>query len=47
MALLDKVGFVVEWKEHGIETPYIQDRDSMLLTTYKSSAWVARKPNCS
>lgn len=46
MALLDKVGFVVEWKEHGIETPYIQDRDSMLLTTYKSSAWVARKPNC-
>lgn len=43
LALLEKMGFSVEWKETGIETPYIQDQDSMLRTTYKSSAWVARK----
>ena len=43
-ALLEKVGFLVEWKQEGIETPYIQDRDSMLQTVYRSSAWVARKP---
>lgn len=44
VALLEKLGFVVEWKKDGIETPYIQDKDSMLQTVYKSSAWVARKP---
>ncbi|CAI6084613.1 unnamed protein product [Clonostachys chloroleuca] len=44
IALLGKLGFKVEWKQSGLETPYIQDRESMLQTTYKSSIWVARKP---
>ncbi|KAK7420025.1 hypothetical protein QQX98_003031 [Neonectria punicea] len=44
MALLEKLGFVVEWRQTGIEAPYILDRESMLRTTYKASAWVARKP---
>ncbi|KPM43531.1 hypothetical protein AK830_g2985 [Neonectria ditissima] len=44
MALLEKMGFVVEWRQTGIEAPYILDRESMLQTTYKASAWVARKP---
>jgi hypothetical protein len=43
MALLDKVGFEVEWKTENVETPYIQDRESMLHTVYRSSAWIARK----
>lgn len=43
MALLGKMGFEVEWARTGVETPYIQDRDSMLQTTYKASVWVARK----
>ena len=45
MALLEKLGFQVEWKQDGVDTPYIQDRDSMLQTVYKSSVWVARKPD--
>ncbi|KJK76985.1 hypothetical protein H634G_08027 [Metarhizium anisopliae BRIP 53293] len=44
MALLEKLGFTVEWKQTGIETPYIQDSESMLHTVYKAAAWVARKP---
>ncbi|KAF7559838.1 hypothetical protein G7046_g4307 [Stylonectria norvegica] len=44
MALLEKLGFVVEWRETGIEAPYIQDTESLLQTTYKASSWVARKP---
>ncbi|KAF7542689.1 hypothetical protein G7Z17_g11359 [Cylindrodendrum hubeiense] len=44
MALLEKMGFVVEWHQTGIDAPYIQDHESMLQTTYKASAWVARKP---
>ncbi|KAH8715076.1 Carnosine N-methyltransferase [Beauveria bassiana] len=44
MALLEKLGFVVEWLQTGIEAPYIQDRDSMLQTIYKANAWLARKP---
>ncbi|POR35738.1 Uncharacterized protein TPAR_04058, partial [Tolypocladium paradoxum] len=44
MALLGRLGFAVEWAESGVEAPYIQDRESMLQTVYKSSAWVARKP---
>ncbi|KAG6005114.1 hypothetical protein E4U54_000412 [Claviceps lovelessii] len=43
LALVDKLGFDVEWSEDGIEAPYIQDRESMLRTTYRASAWVARK----
>ncbi|KAH7309474.1 N2227-like protein-domain-containing protein [Stachybotrys elegans] len=44
MALVEKLGFQVEWVKMDIDAPYIQDRDSMLQTTYKASAWVARKP---
>ena len=44
MALLTKLGFEIEWKKDGIETPYIQDRDSMLKSVYTSTMWVARKP---
>lgn len=44
MALLGKLGFEVEVRQTGIAAPYIQDRDSMLQTTYRASAWVARKP---
>lgn len=43
-ALLSKLGFEIEWKKDGIETPYIQDRDSMLQSVYRSTMWVARKP---
>lgn len=43
MALLEKLGFVIEWKEEGIRAPYIQDEDSMLQTVYNAAAWVARK----
>lgn len=43
MALLVRLGFVVEWLQTGIEAPYIQDKDSMLQTTYKANAWLARK----
>ncbi|KAG5913626.1 hypothetical protein E4U42_000964 [Claviceps africana] len=43
LALVDKMGFDVEWSEDGIEAPYIQDKESMLRTTYRASAWVARK----
>lgn len=45
MVLLEKFGFVVEWQQTGVETPYIQDRDGLLHTTFKSSVWVARKVN--
>ncbi|KAH6603304.1 hypothetical protein Trco_008079 [Trichoderma cornu-damae] len=44
MALVEKVGFVVESMEMGIRAPYIQDMDSMLHTVYNATAWVARKP---
>ena len=44
MALLTRLGFVVEWLQTGIEAPYIQDRESMLQTTYRANAWLARKP---
>ncbi|KAH8174335.1 hypothetical protein LIA77_05754 [Sarocladium implicatum] len=45
MALVERIGFKVEWMETNLETPYIQDRDSMLLNTYKGTAWAARKPS--
>ncbi|ODA78955.1 hypothetical protein RJ55_04545 [Drechmeria coniospora] len=44
LALLTRLGFDVERAETGHEAPYIQDRESMLQTVYRASAWVARKP---
>jgi SAM-dependent methyltransferase len=44
MALVAQVGFDIVSRETGIDAPYILDRESMLQTTYKASAWVARKP---
>lgn len=44
MALVEKIGFVVEQRETGINAPYITDAESMLQTIYKASSWVARKP---
>ncbi|KAL2256251.1 hypothetical protein VTK26DRAFT_1927 [Humicola hyalothermophila] len=44
MELVAQVGFEIEWHETGIEAPYISDTESMLQTTYRASAWVARKP---
>lgn len=44
MALVEKMGFVVESRTTGIHAPYIQDPESMLQTTYRASSWVARKP---
>lgn len=44
MALVEKMGFVVEARTTGIHAPYIQDPESMLQTTYRASSWVARKP---
>lgn len=43
IALIQKLGFKLERMETGITAPYIQDRESMLQTVYKASAWVARK----
>lgn len=43
MALLEKFGFAVEWTQTDVETPYIQDRDAMLRTSYRSTVWLARK----
>ncbi|KAJ3519638.1 hypothetical protein NM208_g14046 [Fusarium decemcellulare] len=44
IALLEKLGFVVEWHQTGVDAPYIQDSESLLQTTYKASTWMARKP---
>lgn len=44
MALVERIGFVIEKKESGIRAPYIQDPESMLQTTYHATFWVARKP---
>ncbi|KAH8595588.1 N2227-like protein-domain-containing protein [Bisporella sp. PMI_857] len=43
VALLEKLGFMIEKKEDGIIAPYIHDTESMLQTRYKASHWVARK----
>ena len=43
MALVEKMGFDVEWRQTGIDAPYIVDPESLLQSTYKASAWVARK----
>jgi carnosine N-methyltransferase len=44
IALVEKMGFVVEKQEMDIRAPYIQDGESMLQTVYKAVHWVARKP---
>ncbi|KAK4227070.1 N2227-like protein-domain-containing protein [Podospora fimiseda] len=44
ISLVEKMGFVVESRETGIEAPYIHDAQSMLQSMYKASSWVARKP---
>ncbi|KAI0537765.1 N2227-like protein-domain-containing protein [Xylaria digitata] len=44
MALVEKMGFVVEKRQSGIRAPYVQDSKSMLQTVYSASHWVARKP---
>ncbi|KAM7201854.1 methyltransferase family [Rhypophila sp. PSN 637] len=44
MALVEQVGFVIERREMDCYAPYIHDTESMLSTTYRSSFWVARKP---
>ncbi|KAI1849409.1 hypothetical protein JX266_004904 [Neoarthrinium moseri] len=44
VALVEKIGFVIEKHETGIRAPYIQDPQSMLQTVYSATHWVARKP---
>ncbi|KAH6663137.1 N2227-like protein-domain-containing protein [Verticillium dahliae] len=44
MALVERVGFVVEARETDRPAPYIQDDESMMQTLYRASTWVARKP---
>jgi carnosine N-methyltransferase len=44
MALVERMGFIIEFRETGIEAPYVQDAQSMLQTVYRASSWVARKP---
>ena len=41
--LIDKLGFELEYRESGIQAPYVQDQSSMLQNTYQASHWVARK----
>jgi len=43
IALVERMGFVVEQRESDIKAPYIQDPDSMLQNTYRASHWIARK----
>ncbi|CAJ2508263.1 Uu.00g094490.m01.CDS01 [Anthostomella pinea] len=45
MALVERMGFVVEVRQTGIHAPYVQDANSMLQTVYRASYWVARKPD--
>ncbi|KAI1329004.1 N2227-domain-containing protein [Xylariaceae sp. FL0255] len=44
IALVEKMGFIIEKKEAGITAPYVKDEQSMLQTEYHASHWVARKP---
>lgn len=44
IALVERMGFVVEKRETGLHAPYVQDAESMLQTVYKATHWVARKP---
>ncbi|KAI0124248.1 N2227-like protein-domain-containing protein [Xylariales sp. AK1849] len=43
VALVEKMGFIVEKQETDIHAPYVQDSQSMLQTVYKAAHWVARK----
>ncbi|KAI0490378.1 N2227-like protein-domain-containing protein [Xylaria cf. heliscus] len=45
VALVEKLGFVVETRESSIAAPYMQDVHSMLQNTYRASHWIARKPD--
>jgi carnosine N-methyltransferase len=47
MALVERIGFVVEKRVTGVEAPYVQDAQSMLQTIYRASHWIARKPETS
>ncbi|KAI5867175.1 N2227-domain-containing protein [Durotheca rogersii] len=44
VALVERMGFVVEKREKGLHAPYVQDAQSMLQMVYKASHWVVRKP---
>ncbi|RWA12482.1 hypothetical protein EKO27_g2619 [Xylaria grammica] len=44
VALVEKMGFVVETRKSGLRAPYVQDSQSMLQTVYNASYWIARKP---
>jgi SAM-dependent methyltransferase len=44
VALVEKMGFVIETRESGLTAPYVQDAQSMLQTVYRASHWIARKP---
>lgn len=44
IALVEKMGFVIETRESDIRAPYVQDSQSMLQSVYNASHWIARKP---
>ncbi|KAI1438223.1 N2227-like protein-domain-containing protein [Xylaria sp. CBS 124048] len=44
VALVTRMGFVVEIRQSGLRAPYMQDEASMLQTVYHASHWIARKP---
>ncbi|KAI0913292.1 N2227-like protein-domain-containing protein [Ustulina deusta] len=44
VALVEKMGFVLESRQSGLRAPYVQDSQSMLQTVYNASHWIARKP---
>ena len=44
VALVERLGFIIEKHETDKEAPYVQDPNSMLRTVYRASHWVARKP---
>ncbi|KAI1659941.1 N2227-domain-containing protein [Daldinia decipiens] len=44
VALVERMGFILEKRETDLHAPYVQDSQSMLQTVYKASHWVARKP---
>ncbi|KAI0006923.1 N2227-domain-containing protein [Xylariaceae sp. FL0662B] len=44
IALVEKMGFIIEKRELNLRAPYVQDAQSMLQTVYNASHWIARKP---
>ncbi|KAI1079320.1 N2227-domain-containing protein [Whalleya microplaca] len=44
IALVEKMGFIVEKREMNVRAPYVQDAESMLQTVYNACHWIARKP---